>query len=103
MLNVYDDFWDGRYLYFIVCCVDADFGFSHSFGVETSPQVEPDIDHYVSTTHSRKPPFFAKGIAFHRCVCAIQVIIISLTSKMLYKPMLHVYNVNNLSRSMSCM
>ena len=32
-----------------------------------------DVDHYVSTTHSSTPAFFAKGIAPDRCVRVVQL------------------------------
>ena len=56
-LMLYDDFLDGHDLYFVVCCMDVDSGFSHSYSAATCPQVKPDVDCYVSTTHSNTPPF----------------------------------------------
>ena len=72
-LMLYDDFLNGRYLCYIVCCVDANSGFSRSSIAATCPQVEPDVDHYVSMTHSSTPPFFAKGMAHDQCVRAVQL------------------------------
>ena len=51
--------------------MDADTGFSHSYRVAMCPQVEPDVDHYRSTTHAVPSPFsLQKGTAPERRVRA---------------------------------
>ena len=73
MLKCYMMIFGWTLLIYVVCCVDADSGFSHSYSAATYPQVEPDVDRYVSTFHSSTPPFFAKGIAPDRRVCVVQL------------------------------
>ena len=67
---LYDEFWmDATY---IILCIDVDSGFSLSSDEATCPQVEPDVDHSMSTT-LKVHPFFANGIYHVRSDRAIQI------------------------------
>ena len=71
-LMLYDEFWmDATYI--ILCCLDANYGFSHSFDEATCPQVEPDVDHTLSTTPQQYTPIFSNGIRHDRRGRAVQI------------------------------
>ena len=98
VLNVIWWYLDGCYLCNFVCCLDADSGFSHSFNEVVYLSRARCWPHFVNDPIAVHPHFFKWDPSCSRCSHCSYFI----DSRKFYercKPILHVYDVNDLSKT----